>query len=45
MQGNIVSQPLDAERCMRYLLDHRTAAERKGGAADDVVLEFPGSKK
>ena len=41
VQGNIVSPPLDPERCLRYLLDHRPPAERRGG---DVVLEFPGSK-
>ncbi len=44
VQGNIVSPPLDAERCLKYLLDHRLATERKG-ASDDVVLEFPGTKK
>jgi EAL domain-containing protein (putative c-di-GMP-specific phosphodiesterase class I) len=41
VQGNIVSPPLDAEKCLRYLLDHRAPGERRG---DDVVLEFPGSK-
>ena len=45
VQGNIVSQPLDAERCLRYLLDHRLPSERKAGAGDDVVLEFPGTPR
>ncbi|HVF35196.1 MAG TPA: EAL domain-containing protein [Candidatus Saccharimonadia bacterium] len=41
VQGNVVSPPLDPERCLKYLLDHRPSTPRRG---DDVVLEFPGSK-
>jgi EAL domain-containing protein (putative c-di-GMP-specific phosphodiesterase class I) len=42
VQGNIVSTPLDSERCLKYLLEHRLPHERRDG---DVVLEFPVAKR
>ncbi len=39
-QGNLISVPLDPERCLKFLLDRRAQSEGKGD-----VREFPSSGK
>ncbi|HET9485358.1 MAG TPA: EAL domain-containing protein, partial [Xanthomonadales bacterium] len=37
IQGNLISTPLDAERCLKFLLDRKAQFDKRGG-----VVEFPG---
>jgi EAL domain-containing protein (putative c-di-GMP-specific phosphodiesterase class I) len=43
-QGNLISHPLDPERCLRFLLERRAQAERRAETRGDV-REFPAGGK
>jgi diguanylate cyclase (GGDEF)-like protein/PAS domain S-box-containing protein len=48
VQGNLISTPLDAERCMKFLLDRKAQLERRNapaGAPAASVTELPVGKR
>ena len=47
VQGNLISTPLDSERCMKFLLDRKAQLERRNAPATTPasVTELPVGKR